>query len=111
MKEVTKAVNLAANTSTLVYTVPRGYEAVLSMLYVHNEGTSTKTVTATWHRNIENTDIKVFYALPLTAKQYIVADDGFRVLMSELDTLTLLSEAGSTMNTICTFELVKKEGI
>ena len=110
MKEVSKAFNLVANTSTLVYTVPRGYEAILNMLYVHNEGTSTKKVTATWHMAVENTDIKVFFDLPLTAKQYIVADAGFRVLMSETDTLTLLSEAGSTMNTICTFELVKKEG-
>lgn len=110
-KELTKAVNLVANTATVVYTVPRGYTAILSMLYVHNEGTGTKAITATWHQNVENVDIKVFYALPIISKQYIVADNGIRIVMSELDTLTLLSETGSTMNAICTFELVRKEGI
>ncbi len=111
MKEITKALNLVANASTLIYTVPRGYEAIMNMMYIHNEGTSTKTFTATWHKNTDNTDIKIMYAVPLLAKQYLVADDGVRIVMSELDTLTLLSETGSTMNAICTFELVKKEGI
>lgn len=108
MKELTKAKNLTANTATVLYTVPIGYFAVLTMLYAHNGSTSTKTISATWHNFLENTDIAVLNAVPLISKQYILADNGVRIVMDEKDTLTMLSESGSTYHTIGTFELFKK---
>jgi hypothetical protein len=38
-------------------------------------------------------------------------DGGAYVVMEAGDTVMMLSEAGSTFSTICTFELYKKEGV
>jgi hypothetical protein len=38
-------------------------------------------------------------------------DGGAYVVMEEGDKVMMQSEAGSSFSTICTFELIKKEGI
>jgi hypothetical protein len=47
----------------------------------------------------------------VTTKNFVRIDGGAYVVMEENDSIVMLSEANSVFNTICTFELFKKEGI
>lgn len=110
-REQSVGLNLVANTLTTVYTVPTGYYAKWNLMYVFNGTGSTKYFTAYWHDASANTDIYVFNQNSVTSKEYIRMDGGAYVVLEEGDTVKMISEAGSSFSTICTFELVKKQGI
>lgn len=108
-RPVTVGINLTANTLTTVYTVPTGYYAKWNLMYLFNNTGSTKNIAAYWHDASETVDIYVMDG-PVTSKSYVRQDGGAYVVMEEGDKVMMLSEAGSTFSTICTFELFKKEG-
>jgi len=109
-RPVTVGLNLTANTLTTVYTVPTGYYAKWNLMYLFNGTGSTKNIAAYWHDASTTTDIYVMDGT-VTSKNYVRQDGGAYVVMEEGDKVMMLSEAGSTFSTICTFELFKKEGI
>lgn len=109
-RPITVGLNLTANTLTTVYTVPTGYYAKWNLMYLFNGTGSTKTIAAYWHDSSASADIYVMNS-GVNAKEYVRQDGGAYVVMEEGDKVIMLSEAGSTFSTICTFELVKKEGI
>lgn len=110
-RPVTVGLNLSAGVLTTVYTVPAGYYAKWNLMYVFNGTGSTKTFTAYWRDASASADIYVLNANSINAKEYLRMDGGAYVVMEEGDKVYMQSEAGSTFSTICTFELIKKEGI
>ena len=111
MRQQSVGLNLTANTLTTVYTVPVGYYAKWNLMYVFNGSGSTKTFTAYWHDASANADIYVMNGSSVNSKDYIKMDGGAYVVLEEGDMVKMQSETGSTFSTICTFELIKKQGI
>lgn len=111
MREVSVGLNLVADTLTTVYTVPVGYYAKWNLLYVFNGTGSTKHFTAYWTDSSASTDIYVLNQNSVSSKEYLRIDGGAYVVLEEGDTIKVQSEAGSTFSVICTFEVIKKQGI
>lgn len=107
MREISVGVNLVANTLTTIYTVPVGYYAKWTLMYVFNNTGSTKTLAAHWHDSSTSADIYVLNS-GVNAKEYVRMDGGAYVVLEEGDTVQMLSESGSSFSTICTFELIRK---
>lgn len=110
-REQSVGVNLSAGVLTTIYTVPKGYYAKWNLMYVFNGTGSTKTITAYWTDSSASADIYVLNANSVNSKDYIKMDGGAYVVLEEGDTVKMQSETGSTFSTICTFELIKKQGI
>ena len=109
-RPVSVGLNLTAATLTTIYTVPTGYYAKCSLMYVFNNSGSTKTCAAYWHDASASADIYVLNG-SIANGDYVRQDGGAYVVLEEGDTVKMTSEAGSSFSTICTFELIKKEGI
>ena len=110
-RPVTIGLNLTANTLTTAYTVPNGYWAKWNLMYLFNGTGSTKHITVYWTDSSASTDIYVQNQNNVSSKEYVRIDGGAYVVMEEGDTIKMLSEAGSSFSTICTFELFKKDGV
>jgi len=109
-RPVSVGINLTAATPTTIYTVPLGYFAKWTLMYLFNNTGSTKSITVYWHDSSTAQNIYVHNGT-IAAGSYVRMDGGAYVVMEEGDTVVLTSEAGSSFSTICTFELFKKEGI
>ena len=109
-RPVSVGVNLTAATATTIYTVPLGYFAKWTLMYLFNNSGSTKSISAYWRDSSASTNIYV-YNDTIASKSYVRMDGGAYVVLEEGDTVVMHDEAGSSFSTICTFELFKKEGI
>ena len=109
-RPISVGLNLTADTLTTVFTVPRGYWAKWNLMYLFNNSGSTKSIAAYWHDSSDTEDIYVNNGT-VAGGGYVRQDGGAYVVLEEGDKIMMLSEAGSTFSTICTFELFKKEGI
>ena len=109
-REQSVGVNLSAGVLTTIYTVPTGYYAKWNLMYVFNNTGSTKTCAAYWTDTSASTDIYVLNNA-INSKEYIKMDGGAYVVLEEGDMVKMQSEAGSSFSVICTFELIKKQGI
>ena len=109
-RPVSVGLNLTANTLTTIYTVPTGYWAKWNLMYLFNNGGSTKSIAAYWHDDSASADIYVNNGT-IAAGSYVRQDGGAYVVLEEGDMVKMQSEAGSTFSTICTFELFKKDGV
>ncbi len=105
MKSISVGKNLTAAVDTVIYTVPTGYQAQWNLMYLHNGGGSTKSITVTWYDKSEDTTINVFDAFTVASKDYFRMDGGAYVVLEEGDTITMNPEASSSFYTICTFLL------
>lgn len=110
MRSLSVGKNLTANTLTTIYTVPTGYIAHWNLMYLFNNSGSTKTCDAYWHDVSQSADIYVTRG-SVANNGYVRQDGGAYVVLEEGDSVMMLSEAGSTFSTICTFEVEKKQGI
>ncbi len=109
-RPISVGVNLTAATLTTIYTVPTGYYAKWNLMYLFNNGGSTKSIAVYWTDHSASADIYVHNGT-VAGSNYVRQDGGAYVVLEEGDTVKMTSEAGSTFSTICTFELFKKEGI
>jgi hypothetical protein len=109
-RPVSVGVNLVAATPTTIYTVPVGYFAKWTLMYLFNNTGSTKTISVYWRDSSASANIYVQDGA-VASKNYVRMDGGAYVVMEEGDTIVMQDEAGSSFSTICTFELFKKEGI
>jgi hypothetical protein len=103
MKSISVGKNLTAAVETTIYTVPTGYQAQWNLMYLHNGGGNTKTITVSWYDKSEDTTINIFDAYSLASKDYFKFDGGAYVVLEEGDTVTMTSESGSSFYAICTF--------
>jgi len=109
-RPITVGINLSSGVPVTVYTVPTGYYAKWLLMYLFNNGGSTKTISAYWRDSSASTNIFVYNGT-IPSKDFVRQDGGAYVVMEEGDTIVMQDEAGSNFSTICTFELIKKEGI
>lgn len=109
-RPITVGINLSSGTPVTVYTVPTGYYAKWVLMYLFNNTGSTKSISAYWRDSSASANIFVYNG-PVASKEYVRQDGGAYVVMEEGDTIVMQDEAGSSFSTICTFELIKKEGI
>ena len=109
-RPVSVGLNLTPATSTTVYTVPLGYFAKWTLMYLFNNTGSTQSISVYWHDSSASQSIYVMDS-SVSSKTYVRMDGGAYVVMEEGDTIVMTSESGSLFSTICTFELYKKEGI
>ena len=109
-RPISIGLNLSSGTAVTVYTVPVGYYAKWTLMYIFNNSGSTKSVTAYWRDSSASTNIYVQNGT-IAAGSFVRQDGGAYVVLEEGDTIVMQEEAGSSFSTICTFELIKKEGI
>jgi hypothetical protein len=108
MRELSVGNNLTANVKTTVYTVPTGYYAKWSLLFVVNHTGNNKYIDALWYDKSANIEIRVLDNYTLSPSQYIRFDGSAFVVLEEGDEIRLQSETGSDMSAINTIELVRK---
>lgn len=108
MREISVGTNLTANVKTTVYTVPTGYYAKWNLCYVVNHTGNNKYVDALWYDSSAATEIRVLDNYILSPTQFIKFDGGAYIVLEEGDEVRLMSETGSDMSAINTFELIRK---
>lgn len=108
MRSVSTGNILTAATKTTVYTVPTGYYAKWNLCYVVNHSGNNKSIDAIWYDSSTTTEIHILDSYVLSPTQFIKFDGGAYIVLEEGDQVRMESEAGSTMNTVNTFELYRK---
>lgn len=100
--------NLTAGVSNTLFTVPTGYEARVTMLFVANGTGSTAGYSAAWHDG----SVITFQAnKSLGDGNYDqFGGEGAFLVMNEGDYLTVTPDAGSTFTAIVSFFLLKSDG-
>jgi hypothetical protein len=98
-------VNPTANTLTTVYTVPTGYYAKFTVMYIHNTGGSTKHITVQWYDASSATTLDILTAYDFTAKTYLQFDGNAYIVLEEGDRIQITTQAASTFSFIATFEV------
>jgi hypothetical protein len=108
MKLLSIGKNLAAGVETVVYTVPEGYQATWNLMYIHNSGGNTKTLTVEWQNTQDSIDISILDAKSFASKEYFqFTGYGSGVVLRERDQIKMTPEAGSAFSVICTVLLEK----
>jgi hypothetical protein len=106
MRPYSVGTNLTANTATTLFTVPTGYYALCVLLHASNNGSSNKHISFTWHDFSANLDIPITKEYTLTSKNtYAEIDVNQYIVLEEGDYISALSETGSTISVIATFEI------
>ena len=99
---------LTAGTANTLFTVPAGYKAEVSLLFVSNHTGNNKTISAYW-QHAHNIDHKIIIidSYPLAATEFIKFD-GSTVILQAGDSMVLTPEAASAMSAIATVDLYKE---
>ena len=106
MRPVSVGISPAANTLTTVYTVPTGYYAKFTVMYIHNTGGSTKHITVQWYDASTATTLDILTEYNFTSKNYLQFDGNAYIVLEEGDKIQITTEAGSTFSFIATFEVL-----
>jgi hypothetical protein len=106
MRELTVGKNLTAGSSNTVYTIPKGCKGIATLLMLSNAGGNSKSVTAVWHDNSENTNVTILGGHSISAGSYAMFDQG-RMVMDEFDELRVTPESGSSFSVIFTLEIIQ----
>jgi hypothetical protein len=106
MRPESVGVNPTANTLTTVYTVPTGYYAKFTVMYVHNTGGSTKHITVQWYDSSAATTLDILTSYDFTSKQYLQFDGAAYIVLEEGDRLQITTQSSSTFSFIATFEQI-----
>jgi hypothetical protein len=109
-RPITVGINLSSGVPVTVYTVPTGYYAKWILMYLFNNGGSTKSISVYWRDASASANIYVQNG-SVAGGGFVRQNEAAYVVMEEGDTIVMQDEAGSNFSTICTFELIKKEGI
>ena len=97
--------NLTANTLTTLFTVPTRNMAVTHDILMTNRGAGNKHISIYWYDKSTNTSIEVVHERTISAKTSAVIDSDFSFVMDEEDELRAISETGSTMTVVASFDL------
>ena len=97
-------------TLTELFTVPAGYKAKVSTLFVSNRQGNNKTVSIYWqHAHDITHKIYIITGYVLTANNYVQFSDS--MVMQSGDSLQVLTEAASLMNVMVSFDLYKENTV
>ena len=105
MRPVSVGINPTAATLTTVYTVPTGYYAKFTVMYIHNTGGSTKHITVQWYDASLATTLDILTSYNLTSKEYLEFNGVAYIVLEEGDRIQLTTEAASSFSFIATFEV------
>ena len=105
MRPVSVGINPTAETLTTVYTVPTGYYAKFTVMYIHNTGGSTKHITVQWYDASAATTLDILTNYDLTSKQYLQFDGNAYIVLEEGDRIQITTQSASTLSFIATFEV------
>ena len=94
MRPVSVGKNLTANTLTTLFTVPTRNIATARDVLMTNRGVGNKHISIYWYDK-----------RTITSKTSQTIDSNFQFVLDEGDELRSISEAGSTMTVVATFEL------
>ena len=105
MRPISVGVSPTAATLTTVYTVPTGYYAKFTVMYIHNTGGATKHITVQWYDASSATTLDILTAYNFTSKNYLQFNGAAYIVLEEGDKIQITTEAGSTFSFIATFEV------
>ena len=105
MRPVSVGVSPAAATLTTVYTVPTGYYAKFTVMYIHNTGGSTKHITVQWYDASTATTYDILTTYDFTSKQYLQFDGAAYIVLEEGDKIQITTQSASTFSFLATFEV------
>jgi len=97
--------NLTANTLTTLFTVPTRNMAITHDILMTNRGAGNKHISIYWYDKSTNTSIEVIHERTISAKTSATIDSNFSFVMDEGDELRAISETGSTMTVVASFDL------
>ena len=106
MRPLSVGVNPTAATLTTVYTVPTGYYAKFTVMYIHNTGGNTKTITVQWYDSSADTTLDILTGYSLASKEYLEFNGVAYIVLEEGDRLQITTEASSSFSFIATFEQI-----
>jgi hypothetical protein len=106
MRPLSVGINPTANTLTTVYTVPTGYYAKFTVMYIHNTGGSTKHITVQWYDASASTTLDILTSYDFTSKQYLQFDGAAYIVLEEGDRLQITTQSASSFSFIATFEQI-----
>jgi hypothetical protein len=105
VRPISVGINPTANTLTTVYTVPTGYYAKFTVMYIHNTGGSTKHITVQWYDASSATTLDILTSYDFTSKQYLQFDGNAYIVLEEGDTIQITTQSASSFSFIATFEV------
>ena len=105
MRPVSVGISPTANTLTTVYTVPTGYYAKFTVMYIHNTGGSTKHITVQWYDASTATTLDILTNYDFTSKAYLQFDGNAYIVFEEGDRLQITTQSASSFSFIATFEV------
>jgi hypothetical protein len=105
VRPVSVGLNPTANTLTTVYTVPTGYYAKFTVMYIHNTGGSTKHITVQWYDASTATTLDILTNYDFTSKQYLQFDGNAYIVLEEGDRIQITTQSASSFSFIATFEV------
>jgi hypothetical protein len=105
MRPISVGVSPVAATLTTVYTVPTGYYAKFTVMYIHNTGGSTKHITVQWYDASTAATYDILTEYDFTSKLYLQFDGNAYVVLEEGDRIQITTQSASTFSFIATFEV------
>jgi len=111
MREVSVGLNLTAGVETTIYTVPVGYYAKWTLTHITNGSASSKHISVVWRDSSASANIYLLDTYTISTKDFKQIDGTAYFVLEEGDTVKATSESGSTFSIVCTFEVIKKQGI
>jgi hypothetical protein len=97
-------------TLTELFKVPAGYKAEVSTLFASNHTGNNKFITLYWqHAHDINHKIYIVTAYVINANNYLQFSDS--MVMQSGDSIQVLTEAGSEMSVIASFDLRKEQAV
>lgn len=105
MRAISVGISPAAETLTTVYTVPTGYYAKFTVMYIHNTGGSTKHITVQWYDASTASTFDILTSYDFTSKQYLQFDGNAYIVLEEGDRIQITTQSASTFSFIATFEV------
>ena len=109
MRPISVGTVLTQAAKTTVFKVPVGYYATWTLAYAVNNSGQNKYIDILWYDASTNTEMSVIYHYVLSPTQFIKFDGSY-VVLEEGDEVRALTEAGSVMSVINTFELFRNKG-
>ena len=105
MRPVSVGINPTAATLTTVFTVPTGYYAKFTVMYIHNTGGSTKHITVQWYDASTATTLDILTTYDFTSKAYLQFDGNAYIVLEEGDKIQITTQSASSFSFIATFEI------
>lgn len=98
---------IPAATLTELFKVPAGYKAEVSTLFASNHQGNNKTITLYWqHAHDITHKIYIVFDYVINANNYLQFSDS--MVIQSGDSIQVLTEAGSEMSVIASFDLRKE---